>query len=119
MNMKLGSQQLEKCRWFQLVDEFMFDRAIVVSRAYASAQNADELKSTATSMTNTIAKKSGEITSKSSKPKRNLDVFMQQYISEIRESSKSLMNTLKFIEEAKMSLLISIQKTIQKLVDKL
>ena len=119
MNIKLGSQQLKKCRWFQLVDEFMFDRAIVISCAYASAQNADELKATATSITNIIDQKSGEITSKSPKPKRNPDVFMQQYITEIRKSSKSLTNTLKFIEEAKMSLLISIQETIQKLVDKL
>lgn len=103
MNMKLGSQRSEKCRWFQLVDEFMFDRANVVSHAHASARNPDGVKSTATSISNTIDQKSGESTSKSLEPKRMQDVFMQQCISEIRESSKSLTDTLKAIEKAKMT----------------
>ena len=28
MNLKSGSQRSEKCRWYHLVDEFMFDRAM-------------------------------------------------------------------------------------------
>ena len=76
MNMKSGSQRSEKCRWFQLVDEFIFDRTNVVSHAHASARNADGVKSTATSITITIDQNSGENTLKSPEPKRNPDPFM-------------------------------------------
>ena len=118
MNMKSGSQRFKKCRWYQLVDEFMFDRTNVLSHAHASARNADGVNTTATSIAPTIDQKSGESTSKSPEPKRNPDPFMQQYLSEIRESSKNLTDTLKSIEEAKMSLLIDLKETMKKLVEK-
>ena len=51
MNMKSGSQRSEKCCWYQLVDEFMYDRASVVSHAHASVVNPDGLKCTGTSDT--------------------------------------------------------------------
>ena len=38
LNLKSGSQHSEKCRWFQLVDEFMFDRANVVSHAHVNVK---------------------------------------------------------------------------------
>jgi hypothetical protein len=41
MNAKSGSNRSEKCCWFSLVDEFMFDRANVVSHAHSSAVNLD------------------------------------------------------------------------------
>jgi hypothetical protein len=119
MNMKSGSQRSEKCRWYQLVDEFMFDRANVVSHAHASAMNADGLKSTATSDTNTTEQRSGESTSKSPESKRKEDIFMERCIGEIRESSKSLMESLKASDDMKMALLMSMQQTMQKLVEKL
>ena len=118
MNMKSRSQRSEKCRWFQLVDEFMFDRTNVVSHAHANVTNADRVKSTATSITNTIDQKSGESTSKSPEPKRNPDPFMQQCLSEIKESSKNLTDTLKSIEKSKMFLLTNLKETMKKLVDK-
>lgn len=119
MNLKSGSQRSEKCRWFQLVNEFMYNRANVVSHAHARAKNADGLKSTATSVTNTTEHKSCENTPKSPEPRRKDDVFMERCVSEIRESSKNLTDTLKASEEVKMALLMSMQQTMQKLVDKL
>ena len=76
MNMKLGSDRSEKCRWFTLVDEFMSDRAHVVFHAHASATNSDGPKATTFSDTNSIANKSREYTSKSPEPKRKEDVFL-------------------------------------------
>jgi hypothetical protein len=52
MNMKSGSQRSKKCRWYQLMDEFMFDRANVVSYTHANVVNVDGLKSTVTLYTN-------------------------------------------------------------------
>ena len=68
LNLKSGSQHSEKCRWFQLVDEFMFDRANVVSHAHASAVGGDEVKCTTTSETNTTEQRSRESSSKSPEP---------------------------------------------------
>ena len=67
MNMKSGSQRSKKFRWYQLVDEFIFNRANVVSHAYASTINPDNPKCTATSDTNTTEQWSRESTSKSPK----------------------------------------------------
>ena len=119
MNLKSGSQRSEKCRWFQLVDEFMFDRANVVSHAHASAVEGDGVKCTTTTEPN-IAENSGrDSTSKSPEPKRKEDLFMERCIDEIRESSKSLMEGLKATDDIKMALLMSMQQTMSKMVDKL
>ena len=75
MNLRSGSDHSEKCRWYQLVDEFMSDRAYVVSHAHASAMNPDGLKAASGSVTNTMDHKSGESTSKSPEPKRKDDIF--------------------------------------------
>ena len=119
MNLKSCSQRSEKCRWFQLVDEFMFDRANVVSHAHGSAVGGDGVKCTGTSETNITEQRSVECTSKSLEPKRKEDIFMDRCISGIRESSKTLVESLKANEEIKMALLMSMQATMQKLVDKL
>ena len=119
MNFKSDSQRSEKCRWFQLVDEFMFDRTNVVSHAHASVVDGDGVKCTATSETNATENSFKESTSKSPEPKRKDDLFMDKYMGEIRESSKNLMNNLKASDEMKMNLLMSMQQTISKLVDKL
>ena len=118
MNMRSGSQRSEKCRWFQLVDEFMSDRAHVVSHAHASATNPDGPKSTTFSDTNTSAHTSGECSSKSPEPKRKEDIFLERCLGEIRDSSTRLMESMKASEEMKMTLLMSMQKTMEKLVDK-
>ena len=118
MNMRSGSQRSEKCRWFQLVDEFMSDHAHVVSHAHASASNPDGSKSTTILDTNTMAHTSGEISSKSPEPKRKEDIFFERCLSEIRENSTNLLNSMKASEEMKISLLMSMQKTMKKLVDK-
>ena len=60
MNMKSGSQRSEKCDWYQLVDEFMFDKANVVSHAHASAMNPHRLKFTRTLDTKTAEHRSGK-----------------------------------------------------------
>ena len=80
----------------------MFDRANVILHAHASARNADGLKLMATSVINTTEQKSVESTSKSPEPKRNPDVLMERCISEIKDSSKNLTDTLKANEETKM-----------------
>ena len=78
MNMKSGSDRSEKCRWFQHVDEFMSDRAHVVSHAHASATSLDGPKATIFLDTNSIAHKSGECTSKPPESKRKEDVFLER-----------------------------------------
>ena len=119
MNLKSGSQRSEKCRWYTLVDEFMFDRAHVVSHAHASANNPDGPKGTATSNVNTTDQRSGESTSKSPAPKRKDEIAMDRCIGEMRETSKTLVDCLKASDEMKMNLLMTISQTMQKLVEKL
>ena len=65
MNLKSGSQRSEKCRWFQLVDEFMFNHAHVVSHAHASTVNSDGSNLAAPSDSNTTDRRSSESTLKS------------------------------------------------------
>ena len=112
MNMRSGSQRSEKCRWYLLVDEFMYDRAHVV--AHASTTNPDGPSSTTDSDTKTTAQKNGDTTSKSPEPKRKEDIFLERCLSEMRESTKLLMDSMKASEEMKMVLLMSMQKTIKK-----
>ena len=119
MNLKSGSQRSDKCRWFQLVDEFMFDRANVVSHAHAIAVDGDGVKCIATSDTNTTGIRTGDSSSKSSEPKRKDDAFMERCMSDMTENGKSLVESLKANDDVKMTLLMSIQQTIAKLVDKL
>ena len=96
----------------------MSDRAHVVSHAHASATNPDGPKSTTFSDTNTSAHTSGECSSKSPEPKRKEDIFLERCLGEIRDSSTRLMESMKASEEMKMTLLMSMQKTMEKLVDK-
>lgn len=119
MNLKSGSQRSEKCRWYQLVDEFMYDRANVVSHAHASAFNPDGPAVTDTSQTNPTEHRSGESTSKSPEPKRKEELFFERCIGKMEESSDRIMESMKACEEMKVSLLMSLQQTIQKLADKL
>jgi hypothetical protein len=121
MNGRSGEQRSEKCRWYTLVDEFMHDRANVVSHAHASAVNPDGLQSDTVpvSYTNTMEQRSGEWSSKSPEPRRKDDVFMERCLSEIRESSRTLMEGLRATEEKKITLLMSMQATMAKLVDKM
>ena len=121
VNARSGSDRSEKCRWYTLVDEFMSDRANVVSHAHASAVNSNGFKSDTMPVfeTNTTTQGSGECTSKSPEPKRKDDVFMERCLREIRESSNSLMDRLQKSEDIKIALLMSMQATMQKLVDKL
>ena len=119
LNLKSHSQRSEKCRWFQLVDEFMFDRANVVSHAHASVLNGDGVKCTATLETNTTKLRSGKSSSKSPGTKRKDDMFMDRCIGEIRESSKILMECLKVNDDMKMTLLMSMQQIMQKMVDRM
>ena len=119
MNAKSGSQRSEKCRWYLLVDEFMYDRANVVSHAHASAMNPDGPKGGATLDTNTMEIRDGESTSKSPEPKRKEDLFLEQCIGKIEDSSDKLIQVMKSSDEIRMSLLLSMQQTMMKLVDKL
>ena len=107
--MPSGSEHSEKCRWYQLVDEFVSDRVHVISHAHASTTNPDGPKFASASFTNTTEHKSGESTSKSPEPKRKDDIFLERCIGRIEESSKSLMNSLKASDNMKMALLMSMQ----------
>ena len=92
LNMRSGSQRSEKCRWFQLVDEFMSDRAHVVAHAHASATNPDGPKLHNWFRTPTPRHTRVErATSKSPEPKRKEDIFLERCLSEIRESSNRLL----------------------------
>lgn len=117
MNMKSGAHRSEKCRWYQLVDEFMFDRANVVYHAHASAMGGDGVKCAITS--DTTDRKSVEVTSKSPEPRRKDDILFERCMGDMKETSKNLMDNLKANDDIKMALLMNIQQTMQKLVDKL
>ena len=119
MNMRSGSDRSEKCRWYQLVDEFMSDRAHVVSHAHASAMNPDGPKAASGSFPNNTDLKSGESTSKYPEPKRKDDIFLERCLTRIEDNSKNVMDSLKASDDLKMSLLISMQQTMAKLVEKL
>ena len=118
MNLKSRSQKSEKCRWFQLIDEFMFDHAHVVSHAHASTVNSDGPNLAAPSDSNTMDRRSSESTSKSPEPKRNADMLLERCMGDIRKGSKALMDSMKSIEKMKMALLLSMQQTMLKLVEK-
>ena len=119
MNTKSGSNRSEMCRWFSLVDEFMFDRANVVPHAHSSAVNSDGPKCVANSDTNTYDQRSGESISKSPEPKHKEEIFLERCIGKIEESGKSLIEGMKSSEDMKMALLLSMQQTMAKLVQKL
>ena len=119
MNAKSGSQRSEKCRWYLLVDEFMYERANVMSHAHASAVNPDGPAVTATSDPNITCQRSGESTSKSPEPKRKDDIFLERCINVIEDGSNKLVDSFKASDQMKMALLLSMQKSIEKLVEKL
>ena len=75
MNMRSGSDHSEKCRWYQLVHEFMSNWAHIVSHAHASATNLDGPKSGGASFNHTTEHKSGESISQSPEPKRKETFF--------------------------------------------
>ena len=108
MNLKSDSQRSEKCRWYHLVDEFMFDRANVMSHAHASVVDGDGVKCTVTLETNTTEQKNEESSSKSPEPKQKEDLFAKQCIGELKESSKILLDSLKANDDIKMALLMSM-----------
>ena len=58
---------------------------------------------------NTTEQRSGESTSKSSESKHKEDIFFERCNGEIRDSSKSLMESMKASDDMKMALLISMQ----------
>jgi hypothetical protein len=114
--LKSNSQRSEKCRWYHMVDEFMHDRANVVSHAHANVLDGDEMKCTTTSIINTTEQKSGNSSSKSPEPKRKEDMLMKRCIGKIRESSKILIDSLKTNNDIKVALLMNVPKTMEKLV---
>ena len=87
----------------------MSNRAHIVSHAHASATNPDGPKSTTISDTNTTAHTSRKCSSKSPEPKRKEDIFLERY---------RLLDSMKASEEMKITLLMSMQKKMEKLVDK-
>lgn len=97
----------------------MFDSTNVVFHAHASAIRPDGPKYAATSNSNTTEQRSVKRTSKSPKPKRKDDMFMECCIGKIRESGRALIKSLKASDKMKMALLMSMQQTMKKLVEKL
>lgn len=118
MNLKFISQRSEKYKCYQLVDEFKYNMANVVSHAHVSAFNPDGSAVNATSDTNTTKHRSDESTSKSSEPKRKENMFFEQCIGNMEESSKNIIGSMKTSDKIKMALFMNIQQTMQKLVDK-
>lgn len=86
----------------------MSDKTHVVSHAHANVINSNGPKSRSAWDTNTTEHKSGESTSKSPEPKRKEDIFMKRCIGEIRDSSKSLMDSLRISDDMKMNLFMSM-----------
>ena len=119
MNMRSGSDRSEKCRWYQLIDEFMSDRAHVVSHAHASAMNPDGPMAASGSVLGNTDLKSGESTSKSPEPKRKDEIFLERCLGRIENNNDKLLDSLKASDDLKMSLLISMQQTMAKIADKL
>ena len=119
MNLKSGSQRFEKCRWYQLVDEYMYDRDNVVSHAHANAFNPDIHVVTVTSEPNTTEHRNVECTSKSPESKRKEDMFLDRCFSKMEENNKSIIEYMKASDEMKMTLFMSMKATMKKLVDKL
>ena len=119
MDMRSGSDRSEKYRWYQLVDEFMSDRAHVVSHAHASAMNPDGQMAASGSVLGNTDHKSGESTSKSSEPKRKDEIFLERCLGRIDNNSDKLLDSLKASDDLKMSLLISMQQKMAKLAEKL
>ena len=119
MNIRSESECSKKCRWFQLIDEFMSDRTHVVSHAHASATNPDALKFTSASVTNIMKHNANESTSKSPEPKRKEDIFLERFIGKIEENNKSIIDYSKRSDDMKMTLLMNMLQTMQKLVEKL
>ena len=112
MNMRFGSDHSDKCHWYQLVDEFMSDRAHVVSHAHAGATNPEGPNKTTASDTFTADPKSGESSSKISEPKRKDDILLERCIGKMKEIRLTLMDGLKASDEMKFSLLKSMQETM-------
>ena len=96
----------------------MFDKTNVVSHAQASAVNPDGPKYTANSGTQITDQRSRESTSKSSVTKRKDEAFMEWCLGEIRESSRTLMESLRANDKMKMNILMSMQQIMQKLVNR-
>jgi len=86
----------------------MSDKTHVVSHTHASVINSNGPKSTSAWDTNITEHKSGESTSKSPKPKRKENIFMKRCIGEIKNSSKSLMYSLRVSDDMKMNLFMSM-----------
>jgi hypothetical protein len=103
----------------QVVDEFMSDRAHVVAHAHASATNPEGPKPTSPSDAFTADHKPRMSSSKSPEPKRKEEVFFERCINQMEQSSTCLIDFLKASDDMKMSLLISMQQTMLKLVEKL
>ena len=97
----------------------MFDRANVVSHAHASVVDGDGVKCAVTLEANIIEQKSGQGSSKSPEPKRKEEMLVDRCMGELKESSKIMLDGLKANDDIKMALLMSMQKTIEKLVEKL
>ena len=96
----------------------MFDRAHVVSYAHASTANPDGSNLAAPSNSNTTDHRSSESTSKSPDPKRSAELLLERCMGDIKEGVKTLMDSMKSIEEMKMALLLRMQQTMLKLVEK-
>ena len=79
----------------------------------------DGVNCTMTLDINTTELKSGESISKSRVQKWSQKIFMKRCLGEIRETNKTLMESLKTNDDMKMILLMSMQRTMQNLVEKL
>ena len=112
MTLRSGSDCSEKCGWYTLVNEFMSDRAHVVSHAHASATNPERPNKTTALDTFTADLKSGESSSKISEPKRKDDVLLKRCIGKMKESMLTLIDGLKASDEMKFFLLKSMQETM-------
>ena len=91
----------------------------MVAHAHASTVNLDGPKCKTTLEANTMEQRSGESTSKSPEPKRKDDILLRECIGEIRESNRTLMENMKASDDMKMSLLMTMQQIMQKLIEKM
>ena len=88
-------------------------------RMHVSAMNPDGFKGGAILDIDTVEIRDGESTSKSPEPKRKEDIFLEQCVGKIEDSSDKLIQVMKSSDKMRMTLLLSVQQTMMKLVEKL
>lgn len=113
-----GNSRSDKCKWYVLVDEFMSERANVVSHAHGSAYVPEDVEKTGDSKFD-LPKNPDELKDRRSEKRKKEDALLSDCLEEVRSSRKLLLDTIQATETAKLELFKSMQETMAKLIDKI